>query len=200
MSHVYRRPFDYARRRQRFDDVPHLRAAIESTTATGAFVGHAATVTSSGTSAAIGSSTVRSRTAGIYRKPWPYEQRAARNWLIYTAAEETYAVTVSAAFVGRAAIVQASANAGATVDATADDLGFTAYAATVAASRDEQAFIGAAYFVGQTATIDRTAGLGGSRVGAVGARSMGGYVPGSMRGATRGVRGRARIEEMARRK
>lgn len=200
MSYVYRRPFEYAQRKQRFEFVPALLSSVEGVAAAAAFTTYAATVTSTAGANEKLARAFRSRTEGVYRKSWVYEQYNSRIILIYSAALETFAVTDTLAFTTYAATVQVVANPGATVATTPDTLAMTTYAAAVQGARAESPFIGAMFLTGHAATITRTAGLGPSRVGAVGSRSSGGYIPDSIRGATRGVRGRARITELVKRK
>lgn len=201
MPYVYRRPFDYAQRRQSFN-LWALAASVEASTATASFTTFAASITSTlaGTSATYDSRITRFASQGIYRKRWNYAVQQARINLFYTDAIEIQASSASASFTAFPADVRVGASSGGTINAGRQELGFTTFPATVTGARRDPINDAVGTFQTFAATITRTAGLGESKVGTVPAQGTGTYFPGRVNVKGRSGRKVSPMREIVRRK
>lgn len=186
MPHVYRRPFDYPQHRQAFN-VWAMQGLVEGVTATGAFTGHGATITSAGTAGDRLARGTRFAAAPIYRRRWPYAEHQARIILIYVDADAIDAIAAQGAFTAYAAAVQVGGASGATIGAKSVSVGFATYDATIEGGRRDPLSDAIGQLSTYQASLIRAAGLGQSRTGATQAKASGTYVPGSTRQPRRRV-------------
>ena len=201
MSYVYRRPFDYAQRRQSFN-LWALAASVEASAAAGTFTTYAASITSTfaGASATYDSRITRFASQGIYRRRWNYAVQQARINLFYTDAVDILASSTSASFTALAADVRLGSASGGTISAGRQDLGFTTYTASIVGDRRDPLNDAEGTFQTYAATLTRTAGLGESKVGTVPAQGTGTYFPGRVNVKGHSGRKVSPMREIVRRK
>lgn len=201
MPYVYRRPFDYAQRRQTFNDW-QLASSIEASAATASFTTFSASITSTlaGASATYDSRATRFSAQGVYRRRWNYAVQSARINLFYTDAVEIQANTATASFTTFPADVRVGASSGGIITAGRQELSFTTFPATITGARRDPINDAVGTFQTFAASITRTAGLGESKVGTVPAQGTGTYFPGRVNVKGRSGRKVSPMREIVRRK